>query len=146
MTNESKYSERFRLACHRAAYIMYSMWLERGKSDTRLLLPPLIPDDVVTVGRSVKGAEVKEHIIPRKVIVEKCHEIFHDGGNADDAERILLDCVRILRLSKSEAERLNRSDSLNLRQSMPDGWCFENGDKFARIKMAGIGFDLEHER
>ena len=124
---------------------MHSMWHERGHSDTRLLLPPLIPDDVVTIGKSLDGEEVKEHIIPRKVIVDQCHQIFSDGGKADDAERLILDSVRILRISRSEAQRLNRSENLNLRQSMPEGWSFETGDKFARIKLAEIEFELDQE-
>ena len=139
------YSERFRLACHRAAYVMHSMWEERGHSDTRLLLPPLIADGFVTIGKSRDGAQVKEHIIPRKVIVDRCHQIFSDGGKVDDAEKLILDSVRILRISRKEAQHLNRSDSLNLRQSMPEGWDFETGDKFARIKLAEIEFELDQE-
>lgn len=136
--SEARYSNRFRLACRRAAYVIYDMWLERGHSDTRLLLPPLIPDDVVTVGSSIAGAETKEHIIPRKVIVDKCHEIFRNGGDADDAEALIIENLRMAWISKEEAERLNKSKNLNLRQRMPEGWSFESGDKYARLKMAGI--------
>ena len=34
-------------AFHRAAYVMKGMWEEYGSSDTRLLMPPLIPDEYV---------------------------------------------------------------------------------------------------
>jgi hypothetical protein len=94
----------------------------------------------VTVGESIDGAETKEHIIPRRVIVEKCHEIFRNGGDAGDAEKLILENLRIVWISKREAERLNKSANLNLRQTMPEGWSFETGDKYARLRMAGIEF------
>lgn len=135
---ENKYSKRLRLACRRAAFVIFDMWSERGYSDTRLLLPPLIPDDAVTIGNSILGSEVKEHVIPRKVIIDKCHEIFRSGGNSNDAEAIIIENLRIVWISKKEAEILNKSEHLNLRQRMPTSWSFEDGDKYERIKAAGI--------
>jgi len=120
---------------------MYDMWCERGHSDTRLLQPPLIPDDVVIIGSSKLGAETKEHIIPRKVIVDKCHQMFRNGQDDSAAKTLIQENVRIIYISKKEAQTLNNSDQLNLRQCMPSGWTFETGDKYARIKMAGIEWE-----
>jgi hypothetical protein len=57
---------------------VHDMWEETCNSDTRLFVEPLIPDSFVIVGHSKAGGDHKEHVVPRVVIKDKCHEMFAD--------------------------------------------------------------------
>lgn len=118
--------------------VMFGMWEEKGSSDTRLLLPPLIPDEYVTVGESIAGREHREHVIPRKVICEECHKLFSAGESTEAIAQFIRKHLMIVYISKQEQYRLDSGKELNLRQRMPDNWSFENGDPFARLQQAGI--------
>lgn len=74
-------AERHARACLRAARVMREFWEEKGSSDTRLLLEPLVPEELVLVGESLNGFEHKEHVVPSLVICQLYHEIFECGGN-----------------------------------------------------------------
>jgi hypothetical protein len=60
-------------AFYRIAWNIRSMWEEKGSSDTRLLIEPMIPDDFVLVGQSKaavdKANQYKEHVVPRMMRV-----------------------------------------------------------------------------
>lgn len=124
----------------RATTVMYGMWEERGSSDTRLLLPPLIPDEYVIVGESMNGKEHKEHVVPRVVIINECHKMFNVGQGLDNVASFVRKYLKIVYISRQEQERLDKRGSgfLNLRQKMPKGWSFDGGDMYARFIEAGI--------
>lgn len=130
--------ELIQRAFHRAATVMFGMWEEKGSSDTRLLLPPLIPDEYVTVGESIAGKEHREHVIPRNVICNRCHEMFRAGSSIEAVANFIRKHLQIVYISREEQERLDSGKELNLRQRMPDGWSFESGDLYARLNTAGI--------
>jgi hypothetical protein len=125
-------------AFHRAATVMFGMWEETGNSDTRLLLPPLIPDKFVIVGESFNGKEHREHVIPRNVICYKCHEMFEEGLSIDDVASFIRKHLLIVFISREEQHRLDSGKELNLRQRMPDGWSFGCGNLYARFEAANI--------
>lgn len=126
----------------RIARNVYDMWEETGHSDTRLFMEPLIPDDFVIVGQSKAGANHKEHVVPRVVICKKCHEMFHDGASIEEVAAFIEKFLKIVKISRDEQKSLDKGNQHNLRQKMPDGWSFEEGDIFARLKIAEIEFNF----
>ena len=117
---------------------MFGMWEEKGSSDTRLLLPPLIPDEYVMVGESTSGNDHREHVIPRNVICDRCYEMFAAGLSIETVATFIRKYLRIVRVSNEEQQRLDRQNELNLKQRMPDGWSFDSGNMYARLDAAGI--------
>jgi len=138
----NKYTEKQlkRRAFNRVASVMFGMWEEKGSSDPRLLDPPLIPDEYVEVGESVNGKNHREHVIPRAVICYECHAMFKNGKSVDDVAEFIEEHLKIVYISKEEKHKLDSGSELNLRQNMPDGWLFENGDIYARLHAAKIDF------
>lgn len=126
----------------RAATVMFGMWEERGSSDTRLLIPPLIPDEFVIIGESINGREHREHIIPRVVICNQCHKMFSEGVDINTVARFIRNNLKIIYISKDEQHLLDNGKQLNLRQRMPTGWSFESGDIYARLNTAKIEFRI----
>ena len=139
-----KYSdaELKKRAFERVAYVMRDMWEEKGSSDTRLLIPPLIPDEYVIVGASINGKGHKEHVVPRTVICNECHIMLHDNKSLKEVAAFIQKYLKIVHITKSEKNRLDKSSELNLRQRMPEGWSFEDGDIFSRLYEAKIEFIL----
>lgn len=122
----------------RVAYCMQHMWEEDGNSTTNLLNNWLIPDDYVLMGESLNGNECREHVIPRLVICNKCHEMFASGHDFISVSAFIQKHLMIVRISKKERDLLDLNANLGLRTKMPDGWTFENGDPFARLRLANI--------
>lgn len=139
-SNYTKDQLRLR-ACKRIAFIMRDMLEETGSSDTRLLGPPLIRDDLVLVGRSSDIAGHREHVIPRLVICNKAHELIESGKTDDEVGEFIAAHLKIVLLTKDECDRLNKSRHFNLRQRMPPGWNFDE-DPFERLRVAGISYTL----
>ena len=137
MTNFSE-EELIQRAFLRTASVMFGMWEEKGSSDTRLLLPPLIPDKFVKVGESVAGKEHREHVIPRNVICNQCHKMFEEGSSIESVAKFIRKHLKIVYISKEEQQKLDRGNQLNLRQRMPDYWSFDNGCLYARLDAAKI--------
>ena len=130
--------ELIKRAFLRTASVMFGIWEEKGSSDTRLLLPPLIPDSFVIAGESISGKDHKEHVIPRNVICSQCHKMFEEGASIEAVANFIRKHLMIVYLSKEEQENLDKGDRLNLRQRMPDGWSFDTGDLFARLNESKI--------
>ena len=124
----------------RVAHVMHGMWEEKGTSDTRLLESPLIPDEYVLIGESIQGNECREHVIPRNVICNQCHMMFSDAASVDEVAKFTRTYLKIVCISKDERHMLDHGKNLNLRQRMPDGWTFTDGDPYARLILAGIKF------
>ncbi len=129
-------------ACLRAATAMFSMWQEKGSSDTRLLTPPIIPDELVTVGESIAGRDHREHVVPRNIICYECHDMFLAGASVQSVAEFIGKYLKIVWISRAEQQKLDQGRQLNLRQRMPDGWSFESGSIFARLDKAGIEVKL----
>jgi hypothetical protein len=111
---------------------------ETGRSDTRLFLEPLIPRSFVIVGQSKAGGYYKEHVVPRVVILKKCHEMFANGESIEAVAEFIRKFLKVVLISNAEQEKVD----LNIKQKMPDGWSFESGDVFQRLRSADIDFDL----
>lgn len=117
------------------------LWEEKGSSHSRLVDGLIIPDEFTIVGQSVnyKGKGHREHVIPCKMIVEKCHEMICDNADDDSIAEFIKKHVKIVLISIDEKNELDRKSGHNLKQSMPDNWTWaESTDIYARLTKAGI--------
>lgn len=139
----SKYTDEERLdrACMRVAMHIRGLYEERGSSDTRLLEALFIPDDYTIVGQSdaYSGRGHREHVVPRKVIIEECHEMLRRKRGDAEIAGFIKDHLKIVLITLDECERLDRKAHHGLRQSMPSGWVVGD-DVFARLVAAGISW------
>lgn len=129
-------------ACLRVAMVIRGMWEEKGSSDTRLLCPPLIPDNLVIVGRSLayKGRGRREHVVPRLVIIKECHAMLERGATDTMIADLIRSHTRIVLVTEEESRTLDQVQQLGLRQQMPTGWQF-GGDLFSRLALAKIAWE-----
>lgn len=142
MRREYTRAERLERASLRAAMHIRGLWEEKGSSDTRLLEGLLLPDDLVVAGqsRAWTGVGRREHVVPRKVVIDECHRLLARGEDDAVIAALIRDHVRIVLITREECERLDRRDDLGLRQRMPAGWQFGD-DIYARLAAAGILWD-----
>lgn len=126
---------------YRIAWNIHHQWKETGFSDTRLLMAPLISDDFVVVGISKKGGGHKEHIVPRIMICNHCHQLFSQGRTVEEVAAVIGKYLKVVHITEEERYRLDVERGLKTR--MPEGWSFENEcDPFARLRAAEIEFEL----
>lgn len=122
-------------ACRRVAVILFEQWEEFGGGDTRLF-DWLIDDKFTYVGSSINGNEYREHLVPRALLRDICIQLFNAGKSIDDATQIIINNLKIARITTAEAKKID--NEIGLRTTMPDGWHHENGDFMARLNAAGI--------
>ena len=125
-------------AFFRIAWNIHNLWEEKGSSDSRLLEAPIISDDLILVGKSLKGAEHREHVVPRALICYECHRLYQEGAKIEDVAILISKFLKIVLISKAEQKYLDYT--LGLKIQMPDGWTFMDGDPYARLKAANIEF------
>lgn len=129
-----------RKMCMRAAQIMHDNF-ENGSSGIHSrIFEVLIPDDVVLVGESLKGNTYREHVVPCCLIRDECWKMFKGDASIEDVAVAIERHIAIVRITFEEAEYLDKS--LRLKNTMPNGWEFNKGDIYARLKEAGIEFHL----
>lgn len=126
----------------RTAMVIRGLWEEKGSSDTRLLQAPLILDELVTVGESLKGKGRREHIVPRAVLCDTAHQMLADGASDEEVAAMLMKFLKIVHIHPDEQVLLDGAQHFNLRQRMPDEWSTLDGCEFARLKAAGIEYKL----
>jgi hypothetical protein len=138
--------ERLDRACLRVAMVIRGMWEEKGFSDTRLLEPPLLPDELTIVGKSLAydGKGHREHVVPRRVIINECHERIKNGQTDEQIAQFIRETTKIVLITKEECARLDRAANFRLKQKMPDDWKID-GDIFARLVAAEIKWEPIHK-
>jgi len=144
MSEHAKFSdaELLERASLRVTRFIRGMWEEKGDSDSRLLLHPWMPDRLTTMGRSraCAGKVYREHVVPRVLIVREAHRMFAEGHSDDEVALYIRDHVKIVEITKEEADRLDRKADFNLKKTMPEGWQ-AGGDVYARLAAAGIEWE-----
>lgn len=81
-----------------------------------------------------------EHVVPCSVLIKESFRLIKENNCSDnEIAKLLQKHWKIATISKSEARRLDLE--LRLKSKMPEGWRFEDGDTFARLKKAGIDID-----
>ncbi|UXC90765.1 hypothetical protein EGM87_17365 [Sphingobium sp. RSMS] len=140
MRPELDKKEIARRVFERAAWVMQQSWEENWRH-SRLLDEPLIPNHIITAGRSRASADHREHVVPLALIRNQCEKMFSSGADASAVAKLLERHLKIVMISKAERQRLDFE--LGLKVRMPEGWSFddENADPFARLKAAGIEWD-----
>lgn len=98
--------------------------------------------DFVGAGQSqevINGEPVHpEHVVPCAVLIEESCRLLKQGVTETEIARLLSMHWKIAFISKAQAAYIDSKDGLNLKSSMPDGWCFESGDTYERLKRAEI--------
>lgn len=96
----------------------------------------------VGVGRSQEVVDGKpvhpEHVVPCAVLIKESCRLISQGVPEAEIARLLSKHWKIVFISKEQAARLDSKDHLDLKNKMPEGWCFKNGDTYARLNAAGI--------
>lgn len=125
----------------RAARLIRELCEEKGHSHSRLIEPPIIADDLVTVGRSIAGAQdrCREHVVPCKMIVLRCHEMLAEGASDEEIAAFIRQNLRIVLLGKEERRQLDGKLAHNLKTTMPGEWAF-GACTFERLTTAGIAW------
>ncbi|MFP4333515.1 MAG: hypothetical protein ACLFQJ_09455 [Campylobacterales bacterium] len=120
--------------CSRIANTMYSLWKESWMHSR--VYDYLIRDEVITIGRSKKGSEHREHIVPCVVLTNEIFLMFDRGASAEDAFLMLDKYLYIAIISKEEQRYMDYD--LKLKTTMPDGWRFGIDSPMSRLEVAGI--------
>ena len=142
MGKEFSPAERFERASLRVAMHIRGLWEEKGSSDSRLLESLLLPDELTIVGRSraLEGPGRREHVVPRRVVVEECHNMLARGEPDVAIAKFIRDHVKIVLISNEERQRLDSKAFLGLRQRMPTDWKVGD-DVFDRLNHACVVWD-----
>jgi hypothetical protein len=130
--------------CMRAAQIMHDNFENGSTGIHSRIFEVLIPDEVVLVGESLKGNQYREHVVPCCLIRNECFNMFKGGASLEEVASAIERHVVIVKISFEEADHLDKT--LGLKNTMPKGWEFNKGDIYARLKEAGIEFQLYNEQ
>lgn len=79
-----------------------------------------------------------EHVVPCAVLRDESFRLLKEGKDLNLIASLLTKHWKLAYISKDQASFLDSKDKLNLKYTMPEGWCFEHGDTFARLEKAGI--------
>jgi hypothetical protein len=79
-----------------------------------------------------------EHVVPCAVLINESCRLIKRGVLEAEIARLMSKHWKIAFISKKQATYLDSTDGLNLKHTMPDGWCFESGDTYERLNRAGI--------
>ena len=131
----------------RIATNVHTAWKEVADLNTRLFLKDLFPPlfTRVNVRRSVgnQGSSneylYSEYLVPIHLIHGECYNMFSRGKTIED---VAIFIRRFLRWAPITTDQKHKIEvECNLRERMPDGWSFEGGDVFVRLRLANIEFD-----
>lgn len=79
-----------------------------------------------------------EHVVPCAVLISECNRLLESGIAKEEIANLLTKHWKIVYITKEQANFLDTKNGISLKYSMPKGWNFENGDTFARLKLANI--------
>ena len=98
--------------------------------------------DYVGVGQSQEVIDGEpahpEHIVPCAVLIEESCKLLEKGVSIEKVAGLLSKHWKIGMISKRQASYIDSKDGLGLKNKMPDGWSFETGDTYERLKLANI--------
>jgi hypothetical protein len=120
---------------------LHGHW-EEGTGAHSRLFERLIDEGYIVAGTSIKGGRCREHVVPFKVIRDRCNEYFSQGRRPEDVADFIQTHLKLVRITKEERDHLDFR--LGLRDRMPTGW--QEGDWMARLREAGIVLASEDKR
>lgn len=96
--------------------------------------------DFVGIGRSqavIDGAPAyPEHVVPCAKMIEECCRLIKSHVEENHIAMLLSKHWKIAYISKSQAAYIDFD--LKLKNEMPKGWSFEDGETYERLNLAGI--------
>lgn len=98
--------------------------------------------DYVAVGRSQEVIDSAkphpEHVVPCATLIEESMRLIKEGMPKQEIAELIAKHWKIVYISKDQASYLDTKKGINMKYKMPDGWNFETGDTYARLKLANI--------
>jgi hypothetical protein len=122
-------------AIRRVAEVIHGQW-EEGRGVHSRIFEVLVPDEFVIDGISKKGGNYREHVVPCALIRNHANKMFHLGSSVDEVEAMINSNLRIVKISIEEAKYID--NILGLKEVMPEGWEFGEGDPLARLQIGGV--------
>lgn len=119
---------------YRLAQVIRDHWEEGSGMDTRYFDHPYMNNEYVIRGKTAQNGDYREHAVPRVYLRDQCLELYAKGASVDQVTQALSENLRIVLVSVSEAELLNKSHKM----TMPEGWKLGEGDPLARFHAVGI--------
>ena len=78
-----------------------------------------------------------EHVVPCAFMIEECKRLIRERLHTDfEIAALLQRHWKVATITK--IEQANLDYELGLKSKMPPGWKFEDGDTYARLKLAGV--------
>ena len=97
-----------------------------------------ICDAHVPIGRAEGDLGHREHVVPLKLLRDRCIKMLEANASVHTVARWLRDYLAIVEITKRQAHALDHVH--RWKTSMPPGWDFENGCIYERLHRAGITF------
>lgn len=82
-----------------------------------------------------KKEVIRDHVVPHKIVMEMLLSL--DKLSKDSAWEVIEKYYKICSVTREEDRKLNEAD---LKSKMPEGWCKNEGDPFARYEKVGIRY------
>ena len=80
-----------------------------------------------------------EHVVPCAVLISECMRLIKSGMSKDKIATLLTKHWKIVYITKEQAKLLDtKTNNTYFKHTMPKDWKFEDGDTFARLKLAKI--------
>jgi hypothetical protein len=127
---------RFRLM---ATIIQNHLQYKQGMDSN--LFQHVIHNEWVCVGKSKRGGECYEHVVPLVYLRDESNKKFDEGLTVEDVARFLKRNFKVVKLTSKEAGDLDSKDS-GLKQRMPPGWV-DGMEGFARLRASGIEWECK---
>lgn len=127
---------RMRAAVRAVRYLNVRRQAALG-SDSRAF-EHFIPDVHVPVGKGESGTEHREHVIPLKLLRNRCNLMLEAGASVERVAEWLRTFLAIVRITKDQARMLDHTHGW--KTSMPLDWNFESGCIYERLHRAEIAF------
>ena len=122
-------------AIKRVAEVIYGQW-EEGRGVHSRIFEVLVPDGFVINGKSIKGGTYREHIVPCSLIRNHANKMYNDQATITEVANMIDKHLRIVMISHEEAKYID--NDLGLKEVMPNGWEFGEGDPLARLYVGGV--------
>jgi len=90
------------------------------------------------------GKSYPEHVVPCAVLISEIKRLINSGNfEIEEIARLLQKHWKVAIITPEQARYIDHK--LGYKSSMPEGWCFETGDTFARLNAANIELVQENQ-
>jgi len=135
MKKDYSVEEKKQRAIKRLAEIFYDHWEENRVGSSRIF-EHIVPVAWLISGQSTSGGTYREHIVPCSLIRNQAIEMYDNQASTIEVANMIEKHLRIVLISHEEAGHIDKD--LGLKEIMPDGWKFGEGDPLARLHAGGV--------